>query len=379
MNIELFGCSGGMAEGFRRAGIEFDLVIDRDPDACSSYHANLGHRPLLGDVHDFCCGLLGTGEGPVTDAWLAGLEHRSAAVDLIVADPPCTPWSNAGKRRGLDDPNDCMMVTVEIIRLLRPRCYLIGNVPGLGNANNLDIQRKILAPLRDVGYCTADFRRLNAADYGVPQMRKRPFWFGHLGGPCLSWPIPTHADPRKLGLNVGLLPWVTCAQALAHLEPEEIGETVSLRWKEDSDHRPSKWHEPSKTETTNTHSDGALLMNSRHPPCEPHLPARTQTARASGGHAGAQLLTWPWDRPSTTVTTRTAIGASGHHENGGQFGPGSVKKLSERARAILQGFPAHWQFHGATQKSRCGQIGKAMPPPLAEAVARSMIDQMGKS
>ena len=85
--MELFGCAGGMAEGFRRAGITFDMVVDRDPDACDSYEQNMGHRPLQMDARDLLR--------------MARLGWRpKAPIQLFVADPPCTPWSRAGKRTG---------------------------------------------------------------------------------------------------------------------------------------------------------------------------------------------------------------------------------------------------------------------------------------
>ena len=328
--VELFSCAGGMAEGFRRAGIDFEASYDRNPDACASYARNLGHAPTCVDVND-----------------LLLTELPNPPLDLLVADPPCTPWSRAGNRRGLDDPRDCLLATRDLILAWRPQAYLIGNVPGLDDNGNLPVLRELFAPLSKAGYCVVDFVRLDAADYGVPQNRIRPFWFGHRGGPCITWPAPTHCDPALLEpvlfAAAQRLPWVTCREALGHLPEEEIGELV-------------------------TH----LRMNGKHPPCEGSRPARTQTAREAGGHAGAQLLAWPWDRPATTVTLESRIGAPGHHKRSGQFGTGSVRKLSERARAILQGFPDGWEFVGRTQKSRAGQIGMAMPPALAQAVATSI-------
>jgi DNA (cytosine-5)-methyltransferase 1 len=178
--MELFSCSGGLAEGFRRAGITFQHVVDWDKDACTSYEANLGHRPYRMDVRD----LLRMAE----TGWSPG--H----LDLLVADPPCTQWSTAGKRKGLLDERDTLLPTIALIRLLRPRAFLIGNVPGL--ELHLDLVGKLFAPLREVGYCTADFFTLDAADYGVPQHRVRPFWFGHLSGDCLTIPPRTHCDPQ---------------------------------------------------------------------------------------------------------------------------------------------------------------------------------------
>lgn len=114
--LELFGCSGGMAEGFRRAGITFDWAFDYSKEACDSYEANLGHRPVQMNARDLL--------RLVASGW-----RPTESLDLVVADPPCTPWSRAGKRLGVADERDMLGVTCELIRLLRPRAYLIGNVP----------------------------------------------------------------------------------------------------------------------------------------------------------------------------------------------------------------------------------------------------------
>jgi DNA-cytosine methyltransferase len=440
-NVEMFACSGGMAEGFRRAGVHFGLVIDHDPNACASYEHNLGHRPIRIDVRDFLR-LVRTG-------------YMLPSIDLLVADPPCTPWSNAGKRQGLDDERDCLRETIEIIRLLRPRTYLIGNVPGLETEPNRKAVHDTIGSLVRDGYCVADAAILDAADYGVPQRRIRPFWFGHLDGPCLRWPASTHAAPSStLAIDgMALEAWVTVRAALAHLPPEEIGKPVRLRrrpsgdphashvdgvartvrakdtgdgtllyegekqrgsrrrarerhpssrpdrpaktiassqpgnggavleWSEDVDDRPSDADAPAKTITaTGRGHNGAcivdgLLVNDKHPINRPDEPSYTISTKGDGrGAQGACVIEWPWDRPSTTVTTRQAVPPPGHHPESGSILtlPGAVK-ITERAAAILQGFPEGWLFAGKTKTARWSQIGQAMPPPLAEAVARAIV------
>jgi site-specific DNA-cytosine methylase len=81
---------------------------------------------------------------------------------------------------------------------------------------------------------------------------------------------------------------------------------------------------------------------------------------------------WPWDRPSTTVLNDERIPPPGHHS--GSYMSEGVK-LSERARLILQGFPEGWQLLAPTKTGRSSMLGQAMPPPLAEAVARATIEQ----
>lgn len=327
MRIELFCASGGMAEGFRRAGITFDFAFDANPNACDSYEANLGHRPICMDVAD----LLRLVPRFVTDR----------PVQLFVADPPCTPWSRAGKREGLADERDMLIETVELIQLMSPATFLVANVPGLDDSGNWPIVQKVIGGLAEIGWCI-DYARLDAADYGVPQHRVRPFWFGHrTETPCIGWPEKTHGEPEFLQQALPtvrkLKPWVTCRDALGHLPPEELG-------------RPAKF-----------------AHNRRHVPNEPDAPSTTISA--GGSRHQQNSIQWPWDRPSTSVMADPRIPPPGHHDR--SFMGGAIA-LSERAGAVLQGFPETWHFAGKTKKDRWSQIGQAMPPPLAEAVARQI-------
>jgi DNA (cytosine-5)-methyltransferase 1 len=418
------------------------MAVDFDADACDSYERNLGHRPIQLDVRDLLR--------------MAEASCRFGPIDLLVADPPCTPWSHAGKRLGTDDERDMLVDTVALIRALRPQAWLIANVPGLDDGPNWPIVQATIGSLARDYYCI-DFARLDAADYGVPQHRVRPFWFGHsCAHRCIDWPARTHGSPKEchnesLPGMAALRPWVTCREALSHLSAEELGSPVRLRWRgckgkqiasvpdrparvvgtstlsdgnvlahpteavrdrraarhpgrkarashldepagvvtckdhggdgcivfDGPDHRPSRADAPARTLTRNTYGDGALLVNERHPINRPDEPSFTVTTKGDGrGAQGACVVEWPWDRPATVVHGGDRLAPPGHHEksflsdNRGH-GPNAVK-ISEKAAAILQGFPEGWTFAGATKRARWAQIGMAMPPPLAEAVGRSI-------
>lgn len=375
--LEFFGCSGGMADGFHRAGITFDFAFDADPDACDSYAANLGHRPIQMDVRD------------LLRLVRAGWRPTLAPLDLIVADPPCTPWSPAGKRLGEADERDLLAETVDLIRLLRPRAYLLGNVPGLQFADAWPTVQARLGELARVGYCVADWITLDAADYGVPQHRRRPFWFGHRGGSCIRWPTPTHGDPRNLGLpGIEMLPWVTCRAALSDLSAEDLGRPVRIRiretgedWRKNGGDRTrcSRPDAPAPTVGAKDRWQGTVLLGpdrDHHPNSRPGHPSRTIKPNTGRNGSGAALLAWPWDVPATTVSTDERIPPPGTHprESSILSVPNAVV-LSERAAARLQGFPDSWKFCGKTKRSRWSQLGQAMPPPMAEAVARSVAAQ----
>lgn len=336
--IEICCCSGGMALGFRQAGIEFDLAFDKDPDACASYEANLGSRPVQMDVRDL----------------LRLLRHdfEIEDVDLVVADPPCTPWSSAGTMKGLEDERDCLAAVVEIVKIVRPRAFLLGNVPGLQHEHNLESRQDTIGSLSYLGYC-CDEAVLDAAEFGVPQHRVRPFWFLHRGPRCITWPLPTHGPASSQTALPGteLLPYVTCRDALADLPLSELGRMRIL-----------------KPILPNEHNGG-------HPFSKIDEPAHTICARADGSVGGGNVLEWPWDRPSTTVTTIATIAQPGRTGRGNKAKPyhsANAIVLSERARLRLQGFPDGWTLVGKTSGSRSSQIGQANPPPLSAAIARSI-------
>lgn len=364
--VELFPCSGGMAEGFRRAGVDVSVAFEIDSDACEAYSRNLGSRPVQLDVRTL-------------PSLTASLGVPPGCVDLVVADPPCTPWSRAGKRRGLEDDRDMLVTTVELIRLWRPGCWLIGNVPGLDDSTNAQALRRTFGPLRE-NYCI-DYASLDAAAYGVPQHRVRPFWFGHpRGSACVAWPKPTHgAVSRQIQIpGTELQPYVTVRDALSHIPARQLGQLVRIRERATRcGHPPSLPNRPAGTIAASMPGNGGnvLLTNRKHRINRSDEPSYTVTTKGDGrGAQGACAMEWPWDRPSTTVTARDEVPQFNRNGRRGMSQSANAIKLSERAAAVLQGFPENWQFVGKTKRSRWSQIGQAMPPPLAHAVGLSVAE-----
>lgn len=108
-------------------------------------------------------------------------------------------------------------------------------------------------------------------------------------------------------------------------------------------------------------------------------PGATVTAKPSRVGAGeGQVLEWPWDRPATTVYDEDRLAAPGHHDKSFMSDANAVV-ISEKAAAILQGFPESAVFLGKTKKARFGMLGQAMPAPFAHAVATAVVDQMAKT
>jgi DNA (cytosine-5)-methyltransferase 1 len=362
-----------MAEGFRRAGVTFDVVIDKDANAVTSYARNHRHRPVQMDAEDLLR--------------LVHLGFAPPAVELLVADPPCTPWSRAGSRKGLEDERDQLVTTIELIRALRPVCWLIANVPGLDDGPNL---KHVHATIGSIAGYHVDFRRLDAADFGVPQRRVRPFWFGRPSdSEPLRWPAPTHSEPGELGLiGESRAPWITCRDALGHLAPADLGRAVRMRFRgresadpkrSGSKARASALSEPAGVVTTRQNGDGNVLVFDNHKPSDPDRPARTITRNTPGDGALLAHERHPVssiDEPSRAVTASDGGGAKGARVL--ELDAPNAVVLTERAAAILQGFPDGWHFAGDTKKARWSQIGQAMPPGLAQPVAEAIASWMAQ-
>lgn len=111
-----------------------------------------------------------------------------------------------------------------------------------------------------------------------------------------------------------------------------------------------------------------------HPQSQRATPPDQPSVAVQGKDTRGAALEWPWPTPSTTVMQRDEIGQPGHHESGRPNQQPNAVKLSEKAAAILQGFPERWHFAGATKIARWSQIGQATPPALARAVATSVAE-----
>jgi len=118
-----------------------------------------------------------------------------------------------------------------LIRLLRPRAYLLAHDPGLEDGERR--LREASGLLHEAGYCVEDVGELDAADFGVAQRRRRRLVFGHLKGACVRWPLATHANPEHLRGALPEIetrkPWQSAREALAGIPASDAGRVVRPR------------------------------------------------------------------------------------------------------------------------------------------------------
>lgn len=239
--------------------------------------------------------------------------------DLLSGGVPCPPFSVAGKQLGADDERDLFPEVIRLADEGRPRAVMVENVRGLLDAAFDDYRRQIQKELENIGYWS-EFKMLNASDYGVPQLRPRVILVAlqRQYAERFSWPTPGESSALTVG------------EAL-------YGEMSSKGWIGAEDWRKTAC------------SVAPTLVGGSKKHGGPDLgPTRARQAWAKLGVEGRTIAEEP---------------PGPEHEG--------MPRLTVRMAALLQGFPPDWEIVGRkTHAYR--QVGNAFPPPVAEAVARSI-------
>lgn len=327
--IELFAGCGGMALGFKDAGFRTVLANEWDKDACDTLRANVTDRVLNCAIQEI---------------------ETFPEADVIAGGPPCQGFSNLGERVPSDPRNQLWRHYFRCVEQVRPQVFVLENVPPLlKSAEYVEIER--LAT--NLGY-KIEGRVLNAADYGAPQTRKRAIVIGsRIGEP--SFPTPTHADPLKRNLLNHHLPrWRTVRDTIGHLPLDPTG----LDW------HIGRNPTPKSLERYKCIPAGGNRWN-----LPAHLMPDCWKRKTKGGTDLFGRL-W-WDRPSVTIRTEFY-----KPEKGRYLHPVAHRPITHLEAALLQTFPADFKFCGS--KINVGiQIGNAVPPTLAFAIAEHVAQMIG--
>jgi DNA (cytosine-5)-methyltransferase 1 len=365
--IDLFAGPGGWDEGARLLGQHERIVgVEWDDAACRTARA-AGHVHIRADV-----------------STLPREPFRAAGFTGMIASPPCQAFSAAGKGLGLDDVRgELVFQVLEWADALRPEWIACEQVKEV-----LPIWRLFALELKAMGYFTW-YGILNAADYGVPQTRKRAILMARRTP--FTPPSPTHSEkPHRqeddLFGGAGLEPWVTMAEALGWNADDEIGferrndlddgAEYRVRDKRTADEpafaltsKARSWSRKPKLQP-DTWADGRENGNRRmYDADEPAPPL----------HFGSDSGGWKWtfERPATTVVSSfrpDVIAAPGWRNAGDgprQDAEGSVQIEAHEA-GILQTFPANYPWQGSRTK-QFQQIGNAIPCRLASCILRELM------
>lgn len=388
--IELFAGAGGLGMGLTLSGFKAVAVVEWNKGACDTIRQNQERGfPLVKDWPLI--------EGDVRE-WMKTSTHSRhlGSVDLVAGGPPCQPFSMGGKHRAHQDSRDMFPATVEVIRRVQPRAFIVENVKGLTRSSFHNYYQHILlqlefpeiTPKPDESWAehyerlqqvkSSGRRRssaglkynvlsklVNAADYGVPQRRERVFIVGFRDDQKVAWDFPreTHSLDALLYDQ-----WVSGKYWERHKVPVRSRPQIPSSFASVVDRlrglnlRPMQ--RPWKTLRD-------ALVDLPDPEKKPsaeiaHNHRFQPGAKAYAGHTGSVL-----DLPAKTLK------AGDHGVPGGENmlvkTNGDVRYLTIRESARVQTFPDGYVFHGSwTEAMR--QLGNAVPVALAHVMASSVAE-----
>lgn len=341
-SISMFSGCGGLDYGLERAGFATLAAVDMDKDCVASFKANFP----MADVR--CEDIVNWPENEMQQ-WFAQFKRPVA---LLAAGPPCPPFSKSRFWRtdlpkGFEDPAGAgsFRAVLAAIRMVRPLAFLIENVKGLTYRGHRAALDSVIKEAESLGY-SVNWTVVNAANYGVPQMRERCFVVGLLGNMPFEFPAPSHAKEPAV---TGLAPWVTAGDVLNDIDTEEAadswGHTAGGRFKHLLEELPP--------------GENYLYFTAERGYPNPQFKWRSRY--------WTYLLKLSPDLPSWTIQAKRTNNMGPLHWRN------RVLRIEEVRR--LQSFPDDFVLYGDVNK-KWRQLGNAVPPVLAEAIGRAIAAQL---
>ena len=326
--IDLFCGCGGLTQGLTDAGFQVLGAVDIDALSCHTYQVNHPNtRVWHQDIRTLKPSVV-----------LETLKLEPGQLDLLAGCPPCQGFSSLRTRNGavsIEDPrNDLISQLLRFALVLRPRAIMMENVPGLEDEPRF---AALICQLEKLGY-RGNARILNAADYGVPQRRRRLVYLAGLG--------------RAVPVAAGHAPHRTVRDALGHLPPAGRSQDRLHDW-------PERRSPEVQALIRSIPKDGGSRTD---------LSATAQLAchrRCSGFRDVYGRMAW--DQVAPTITSGCTNPSKGRFLH-----PREHRAITLREAALLQGFPETYQFPKGGKGMIATMIGNALPPPFIAELATSV-------
>lgn len=361
IGIDLFCGVGGLSLGFEQAGFDVVAAVDIDPIHCAAHKFNFPNTTTI------CKSV----------AELTGAELRdrarigSAEIDVVFGGAPCQGFSLIGKR-AMDDPrNQLVYHFVRMVRELQPKYFVFENVKGLTVGTHKRFLQEIIEAFHECGYeVQLPYKVLNAAEYGVPQDRRRLFLMGTRKG--LTLPVYPEASER-----------VTVQQAIGDLpDAETFAELAERDWTKAKFGRPSPYAAVLRGKAEDpanfAHSrnfDSSLLTASL---LTIHTEVSRQRFAATTPGTVEPISRFLRLDPNGVCNTLRAGTASdrGAFTSPRPIHPSLPRVITVREAARLHSYPDWFRFH-VTKWHGFRQIGNSVPPYLGRAVAGQVMAALG--
>ena len=384
--------------GFKLAGMRPVGALDIFDSGITTYQENFPEVPEENVVR------ADAGKSSIVDEFQRRTSLKQGDVDVIIGGPPCQGFSGVGRikiaslvkngqrngrssnARFIDDKrNHLYKAFIKFVYRFMPKAVVIENVTGMLSYKNGRVVGQIKKDLARAGYPNVDSQVLNAAEYGVPQFRKRIFFIATRDGVPVTWPIQTHFPKAHLGerLATGAKEYVTVGDAIGDLPELDLPEkNLKIEDMEVEYRRPprcefqrwargkqgklhnniTRWHRKKDVEVFANMEPGDRWID---------LP---RSDRRKIGYSDKSFKD-KWKRlkesePSWAVTA--------HLQKDGYMyiHPAENRTISVREAARLQSFPDSFVFHGS-RSAQFRQIGNAVPPVLAMAIAERLMRAFG--
>lgn len=380
--IDLFAGGGGLSEGLRMAGFNVVLACDADPLVQETHENN--HK----ETRFLCERVERLNKVYIENALSSRMSSiKLNEIDLVAGGPPCQGFSTIGPRKPYDQRNELVLTFAQVVASLQPKAFIMENVAGIlsPRTGKGQILTQAIETLSTGGFVvTEPVIVLNAADYGVPQSRRRAFVLGvrkdialRLPSGNLHYPEKTHADKRSHVNShelprAGLPAHITLEEAISDLPaatrpPGEVQRYPSRRAISDF----QKLMRRGAGALHNHHTKGAQTRRTARIKALKSGEDATslQGELAVGGLAG-KYRRLRYDQPCPTVTAHIGKDLSDF------IHPKHDRWLSAREAARVQSFPDGYRFFGS-QALQLRMIGNAVPPLLASWIAYEVGRQIG--
>lgn len=346
--IDLFSGAGGLSQGFEQAGFNIIAGIDFDDAALKTYAHNFKNATSVKtDLFD-------------EEQAIADIEKAidGKKVDVIIAGPPCQGFSLTGSRDINDSRNKLYVAVVHAVKHFKPDAFLIENVPGMATLYGGKVKEQIVNTFEDMGYAVSvTDKPLLAADFGVPQMRKRMFFVGfkkEKGYSTFEFPSPFLVPENYIGSADAISDLPSLEYDLGHEDVAYETEAVS------------EYQQMMREGSNTIHNHIGTRHTEEVQWVISQVPEGGNYKDLPPGVGESRKFNEAWTRyhsqkPSKTIDTG--------HRNHFHYKWNRVPTVRENAR--LQSFPDRFKFLGTkTQQNR--QVGNAVPPLLAQAIAEKM-------
>lgn len=384
--VSVFSGCGGFCEGVRLAGFDVLAAVEMDRFAASTYRANFPEVPLFeGDIHAF----LDKGHVAWTKAEARRFAHLATAQpDLLFGGPPCQGYSQIGTR-ALDDPrNELYLQYIRVLKHLRPKVFIMENVPNMLLLGKGRFKREVLEALASAGYANSGVALVSADSYGVPQVRRRAIFFGvrdgedagGVAGELLAKFLQEREQPAPTAwAAIRDLPEQTAIHYENVTYPRSRVKSAFLddmRLDRDGQHYAAEYKQSAQ-------GLGRRALSNHH---TKEIQARRQAliALLKPGAKGDSLPKDVWnglrpekwrrlpvDRPAYTILAQM------HRDLSEWVHPKYERWITVREAARLQSFHDGFVFH-SSEWQMLKQIGNAVPPLLGYALAASASEVLAR-